>query len=84
MGTIFERTRANGSIGYTAQIIIKKNGKVVHNEAQTFDRRQAASAWMGKRERVLRAPGGLDKLTPQGVTLAAAIDQYVQPFRRLT
>ena len=73
MGPIFERQRAGGTT-FTAQIIIKKAGQVVHSESQTFERRQAASAWMERRERVLRAPGGLDKAPSPSRTLADAID----------
>ena len=43
MGTITIRKRGDGTAGYTAQIRIKRGGKIVHTEAQTFDRRQAAS-----------------------------------------
>lgn len=41
MGTIVARKRTDGSTGYTAQILRKKSGKIVHREAQTFDRRQS-------------------------------------------
>jgi hypothetical protein len=42
MGHIVPRKRKDGSIGYTAQIVLKRDGKVAHREAQTFDRKQAA------------------------------------------
>ena len=41
MGTIIGRTRKDGSWAFTAQIVIKKEGAIVHREAQTFDRRPA-------------------------------------------
>jgi hypothetical protein len=44
MGTIIGRTRKDGSKAFTAQIVIKKGGVIVHREAQTFDRKQAANA----------------------------------------
>jgi hypothetical protein len=50
MATIVPRKRKDGSTGYLAQIIIKRQGKVVHQESQTFDRRQAANAWSERRE----------------------------------
>ncbi|OLP56687.1 integrase [Rhizobium rhizosphaerae] len=76
MGTISERKRANGTKAYTAQIRIRRDGKVVHTEAQTFDRRPAANAWLKKRETELNAPGVL--LRPKGtdITLAQAIERY--------
>jgi integrase len=59
MGTIVERKRKDGSTAHTAQIVIKQKGVIVHREAQTFERRQAAYAWLEKREKELKLPGGL-------------------------
>ena len=59
MGTITVRTRKDDSKAYTAQIVIKQNGVTVHREAQTFDRKQAANAWIVRREAELKSPGGL-------------------------
>lgn len=82
MGTIVARKRKDGSTGYTAQVIKKKDGKVVWREAQTFDRRQAAQAWIVKREDEFSKPGGLQKLqTPNG-TLSDAIDKYIASSRK--
>jgi hypothetical protein len=61
MGTIIGRTREDGSKAFTAQIVIKKGGAIVHREADTFDRRQAANAWIVKREAELKKPGGLER-----------------------
>ena len=80
MGTIVPRKRKDGTIGYTAQIVIKAEGKV-HREAKTFDRRQAAAAWLEARERVLRRPGALDRLDDP--TLSAVIDQYLAQTRKV-
>ena len=44
MGTIVGRTRKDGSKAFTAQIVIKKGGVIVHRDAETFDRKQAAKA----------------------------------------
>ena len=41
MGHIAARKRSDGTTGYTAQIVIKKDGSVAYREAKTFDRRQA-------------------------------------------
>ncbi len=61
MGSIIERPRKDGSKAFTAQIVIKKAGKIVHREAETFDRKQAANAWVVKREAELKRPGGLEQ-----------------------
>jgi hypothetical protein len=74
MGTILARKRQDGSTGYTALIRLKKAGKVVHTESETFDREAAAKAWLKKRETELAVPGALDK--PQDPTLAEVITQY--------
>ena len=60
MGTITERKRRDGSIGYTAQIRRKQGGSVVYTEAKTFDRAPAARAWLAKREKELNQPGALE------------------------
>ena len=54
MGTIIGRTCKDGSKAFTAQIVIKKGGAIVHREAETFDRKQAANAWIVKREAELK------------------------------
>jgi hypothetical protein len=50
MGTIIPRKRKSGTTGYHAQLLIKRKGKIVHRESWTFDRKQAAAAWLEKRE----------------------------------
>lgn len=77
MGSIRERRRKDGSIGYTAQIILKRKGKPTHREAATFDRRTSANAWLKNREAELKAPGGIERAKNRGLTLKDAIDRYV-------
>lgn len=67
-------------MGHTAQVRIKRDGKIVHAETQTFDRDAAARAWMKKREAELAEPGALKK--PADPTLASVIDQYLQDKKR--
>jgi integrase len=80
MGTIIARQRKDRTVGYTAQILIKKNGKIIHREAQTFDRRQAAKAWLARRETELAQPGALER--PDNPKLLAVIDRYIADARR--
>ncbi|NNU70395.1 site-specific integrase [Rhizobium sp. WYCCWR 11152] len=82
MGTIAERRRKDGSKSYTAQIRIKRDGKLAHTEAQTFDRKPAASAWLKKRETELSQPGALDRIKVDDKTLSDAIDQYLLESRK--
>jgi integrase len=76
MGTIVERKRQDRSRYYTGQIVIKSRGKV-HREARSFDRRQAANAWIVRREDELRKPGALDR-AGKDPKLADVIDRYLQ------
>ncbi|WP_340672629.1 tyrosine-type recombinase/integrase [Bradyrhizobium ottawaense] len=83
MGTIIARKRKDGTTGFTAQVLKKQAGKIVWREAKTFDRRQAATAWMKKRETELAEPGGLERArAPKGKTLADAIDKYTETSRK--
>jgi integrase len=77
MGTIMSRRRKDGTTGYTAVIRIKKGGKVIRTETQTFDRRQAATAWLKKRETELSQPGALQRSQGDDPTLAQVIDRYI-------
>jgi hypothetical protein len=61
VGSISERKRADGTIAYKAEIVVRKDG-VRHKLSQTFDREAAARHWIKRREEELRKPGGLSKL----------------------
>jgi integrase len=82
MATIVARPRKDGTIGYTAQIKIKREGRVVFSQAQTFDREAAAQAWVKKKEAALAKPGGLEAATKPKGTLSDALDRYVGLFRK--
>jgi hypothetical protein len=82
MGTIVARKRKDGSTGYTAQILRKKSGKIILREAQTFDRRQAAVAWLNRRETELSEPGAIDRAKVPDTILADAIDRYSVESRK--
>lgn len=75
MGSILSRKRKDGTLGHTVVIRIKRKGKLVHSETETFDRKQAAEAWMKKRETELAQPGALTK--PKDPTLKEVINQYL-------
>jgi hypothetical protein len=81
MGTITARKRKDGTVGYLAQIVIKRKSKVVHREAMTFDRRQAAHAWLKRRETELAEPGALDHRDDP--PLHVVIDRYVAESTRI-
>ncbi len=83
MGTIMARKRADGSTGYTAQIVKKKAGAIVWREAKTFSKRREAKAWAAYREAELARPGALDDLKKPKTTLADAIDRYTSEKRTI-
>jgi integrase len=80
MGTIIPRKRKDGTVGFTAQIVVKRSGAIVHREAQTFDRKQAARAWLSRRETELAQPGALERRDDP--TLAETIDRYIAESKR--
>ncbi|MGQ3671222.1 site-specific integrase [Xanthobacter sp. TB0136] len=82
MGTIITRKRKDGSVSYQAQILIKRNGEIVHREAQTFERKQAAAAWLEKRERRLAEPGALERVHAHDPTLGEVIRHYIEDSKR--
>jgi integrase len=65
-----------------AQVRVKQKGKVVHAETKTFDRKQAASAWLARRETELREPGALERIKAVDPSLAAVIDRYIAESKR--
>lgn len=82
MGSIIERTRADGTRSFRAQITIKDGGKTLHQESRSFDRRTTAAAWMKRREAELRAPGGLKIARGSNTTVADAITAYVTDHQK--
>ncbi|WP_267425947.1 hypothetical protein [Methylobacterium sp. GC_Met_2] len=89
MGTIVERVRQNGTTGYHAQIVIKRDG-VVHREARIFDQRATVAAWIKKPEAELDARGALAQAKVEDPTLGrdpstvVAADAADHCFRALT
>ena len=66
MATIRSRKLADGTVRYTAQIRVKCEGVQVYQESQTFARKQAAQAWVRKREVELDQPGAIERANGQG------------------
>ncbi len=77
MGTIINRRRKDGSVGYTAQIRIKRDGKTVHNESETFDRKGLAQEWMRRREAELDGQRARGELTGHRQTLGELVTWYI-------
>jgi integrase len=80
MATIRPRRRRDGSIGYTATIRIKKEGRLLHQESQTFSREALASTWAKKREVELEHPGALARARQGDVSLGALVKRYREEY----
>jgi integrase len=83
MATIRARKRTDGSISYTAQIRLFRDGAQVYQESQTFARKQAAQAWVRKRETELDQPGAIERANRQGTTVKEMIDRYLVEMERV-
>lgn len=69
MATIRLRQRRDGSIAYLAEVRIKRDGRLVHRESRTFDKRRLATDWATRRESKLGKSDTVPKrkqLTPRG------------------
>ena len=61
MATIRAGKRTDGSISNTALIRLIREGAQVYQESQTFARKQAAQAWVCKREAELGQLGAIER-----------------------
>ena len=78
MGTITQRINKNGQTKYTVQIRLRRNGVIVYQESQSFDRKAVARAWMTRREAELGMPGALDRAALPGVPIKTIIERYLE------
>lgn len=76
MGTITTRKGKSG-VRHTAQIRLKKGGRIVYTEAATFDRKQAAQAWLKRRETELAEPGALEQALRPKSTVREILQTYM-------
>ena len=83
MATIRARKRTDGSISYTAQIRLFRDGVQFYQESQTFARKQAAQAWVRKREVELDQPGAIERANRTGATIKEMIDLYLLEYEKL-
>jgi hypothetical protein len=83
MGTITSRKRKENSTAYTAQIRINRDGRIVYQESQTFDRKQVAQAWIKRRETELAEPCAIELANRKGVTIRKMIRQYLDEYEKI-
>ena len=65
MATYTSLKRKEG-MRYAVQIRIRRNGKVVHSETETFDRKSLAKEWAARCESELKVPGVLEQVRHEG------------------
>jgi integrase len=82
MGTIIKRGRRDGSITYSAQISLMREGQIAHRESCTFNDRKMAAGWLEKREADLAKPGAIAAAKIGKETLGDAIDKYIATSRK--
>lgn len=83
MGTITTRRRKDGTLAYTAQIRIMRDGKAAHTESQTFDRKGMATNWLHRREHDLAAPGALAQMNRADPVLSEIITRYLLEYEAI-
>ena len=82
MGTIIERDRADGTRTYSAQILRKKAGVILHRESETFERKADAEKWMRNREAALDQPDGIEIAQSPNPKFKLVIDQFKADNKR--
>lgn len=82
MATITARTNTKGETKYKVQVRIRRKGVIVHQETETFDRRQAAVAWGKQRETVLASADGMAAAKADDPPLSKAIGRYLEESAR--
>ena len=83
MATIRARKRTDGSVSYTAQIRLFRDGAQVYQESQTFARKEAAKAWVRNRETELDQPGGIERANRTGATVKEMIERYLAEMKKV-
>ncbi len=61
MATIRRRRRRDGTLAYLAEVRIKTDGRLVHRESKTFDKRRLAAEWATRLEGKLSKPDAIPK-----------------------
>lgn len=82
MASITPRKNKDGSISYKAQVRVRRNGEIVHQETRTFDRRQAAANWGKKRDAELASAEGLRAALQENPPVADIIKKYKEDRKK--
>lgn len=83
MASIRKRARKDGSVSYTVQIRIKRDGKIVYQESKTFhadkydNPHRSARGWAAAREAELNRTEPWRALVSTGLTVAEAMLRFI-------
>lgn len=83
MATIRARKRTDGSVSYTAQIRLFRDGAQVYQESQIFARKEAAKACVRNREINLDQPGAIERANRTGATIKEMIERYLAEMKKV-
>ncbi len=81
MATISARTRADGTVSYTAQIRIRRKGAIIYQESKTFDQKKPAERWARKREAFIDSEG-IESLIDD-LSIGEACKRYTEEVSKL-
>lgn len=84
MPTIKARKQADGTHRYTAVVRIRRQGRVLHQEAKTFAHRSAALRWGKHREIALEDPAAFVRAQQGARTLAELVGWYIEKFESIS
>ena len=78
MATIKTRQRKDGSLAYLSEVRVKRDGRIVHRESRTFDRRTQAKAWAEGREKKFakKVPAAKPSLNLTQTSLRRVLEKY--------
>ena len=76
--TIRTRQRKDGSLAYLSEVRVKRDGRIVHRESRTFDRRTQAKVWAESREKKFakNIPAPKRSLELTQATLCKVLEKY--------
>lgn len=84
MATIRARKQADGTLRYTAVVRIRKQKRIIYQEAKTFSHRSAADKWGKSREVALEQPGAIAAAQYVETSLGKLIRWYIKTFRTVS
>jgi len=79
MPSIRKRKTKKGEARFSAQIVIKRKGKIIHRESKTFDTKAKAKKWADNREENLKETQIHPK--PKNTTISGLIDEYMNRYK---